>query len=548
MNDVIFITGHKNPDTDSVCSAIAYADFKNRTEGKVHIPLRLGELNTETQFALDYFGVKSPQLIETVKPQVADLNIDKVAPISPDISLKMAWTIMKKNNLKTLPVIDDENKMIGLASLSNITSAYMDIWDNNILSKSNTSLENILDTLSAKIIYSSNTSLNLKGKIVVAAMQPDSAEELIEEGDIVICGDRVDSQNIILNCLSSLMIITGNHLVSDEIIEKAKTTKCSIVVTPYDTFTTARLITQSVPVSYIMTKENLVYFRTNNFVDDIRQVMLKTRFRSYPVIDLENHIVGSLSRYHLISMNTKKVILVDHNEKTQSVHGLEDADILEIIDHHRIADIQTGLPIYFRNEPVGSTATIIASIFFENGIRPSKKIAGILCAAIISDTLMFRSPTSTNVDRVTLGKLSEIANLDPENFAKELFKASSSLEGKSVSDIFNQDFKVFTLDDLKIGISQVSSMNPEIFDPMKSDLLELMDAKSERENYDCLIFMITDILKAGSQFIVSGEKKNLVSKAFNLPLSNKSSMYVPGILSRKKQVIPPLTSAIFSHN
>lgn len=546
MNDIIFITGHKNPDTDSVCAAIAYADFKNRTESKVHVPIRLGELSNETQFALDYFGVKSPQLIETVKPQVADLNFDKVVPISPDISLKMAWSLMKKHNLKTLPVIDDENEMIGLASLSNITSAYMDICDNNILSKSGTSLENILDTLSAKIAYSSDISPKLTGKIVVAAMQPDSAEELIEKGDIVLCGDRIDSQNIILNCCSSLMIITGNHLVSDDILEKAKTVKCSIIVTPYDTFTAARLITQSVPVSYIMTKDNLVSFRTNNFVEDIKQVMLKTRFRSYPVIDLENHIVGSLSRFHLISMNTKKVILVDHNEKAQSVHGLETANILEIIDHHRIADIQTGLPIYFRNEPVGSTSTIIASIFFENGIRPSKKIAGILCAAIISDTLMFRSPTSTNVDKIMLGKLSEIANLDPQKFAKELFTASSSLEGKSVSDIFNQDFKIFTLGDLKIGISQVTTMSPETLDPMRADILDLMNNKAERENYNCLIFMITDILKAGSQFIVSGEKKSLVSKAFNLPISENSSMYIPGILSRKKQVIPPLTAAIFS--
>ncbi len=543
MKDVVYISGHKNPDTDSICSAISYAEFKNRTGDVQAIPIRLGELSRETQFILKYFDVPVPELIETVKSQIIDLNIDKVAPISPEISLKMAWSIMKENNVKSLPVTDDGDKLIGLASLSNITSCYMDIWDNNIITKSHTTLDNILDTLAGKLIYSADDNPKLKGKIVVAAMTPDNAKEIIEEGDIVICGDRKDSQKIILQKKASLMIVTGEHPVDEEIIKEASKVKCSIITTPYDTFTVTRLIPQSVPISYVMTHDNLISFRTDDFVDDVRNVMLQTRFRSYPVVDEHNKVVGRISRYHLISQNKKKVILVDHNERSQSVNGLEDADIIEILDHHRIADIQTGKPIYFRNEPVGCTATIVGSIFFEHGLRPSKKIAGLLCAAIISDTLLFKSPTSTNTDKIIVKRLANIANIDVEAFAKEMFKEGTSLKGRSLEDIFNTDFKTFALEQLKVGVAQVNTMDIEGFEPMREGMLKLMEEKSQKENYDLLILMLTDIIKGGSEMLTAGERKDLVSKAFNIQLKD-NSVYVPGVLSRKKQVIPPLNSAI----
>ncbi|MCM8710994.1 putative manganese-dependent inorganic diphosphatase [Clostridium sp. SYSU_GA19001] len=545
MNEVLYITGHKNPDTDSICAAIAYAEFKNKTGTLKAIPVRLGDINRETRFILDYFNVETPKLIETVKVQVSDLNIDTVAPVAPDISLKMAWNIMKKNNTKTLPVVDENDFLVGVATITNLFSSFMDIWDNNILSKSHTKLENILDTLSAKYVYIHDENINLSGKIVTAAMQPDSTEAIVEKGDIVICGDREDTQDAVIRCGASLIIITGNHTASEDIIEKAKTASCSIISTPYDSFTASRLITQSIPISYVMNKDNIVSFRTEDFVDDIRDVMLETRYRSYPVIDKLNKVIGTISRYHLISQNRKKVILVDHNERTQSVHGLEDAEVLEIIDHHRIADIQTGNPIYFRNEPVGSTSTIIASIFFENGIRPSKKIAGLLCAAIISDTLLFKSPTSTNVDKLMLKRLAEIADLDVENFAREMFKAGTSLNGRTVDEIFHQDFKVFTLNNLKIGISQISTMDLEGFADMKNDMISLMEKKSVENSFNLLVFMLTDILKGGSELLVVGKDKELVARAFNVKL-NGHSIYVPGVLSRKKQVIPPITSAITS--
>jgi manganese-dependent inorganic pyrophosphatase len=543
MKDNIYITGHKNPDTDSICATIAYAEFKNKTEKTNAIPVRLGDINRETKFVLEYFGVEPPELIDTVKVQVEDLNIDNIAPISPEISIKMAWTQMKKNNVKTLPVVNESNNLIGIVSVSNLTSTYMDVWDNAILSKSNTKLENILETLSAASVYVHGEDPMFNGKIIVADMNPIALATLIEEGDIAICSVRVDAQEAAIKANASLLIVTGSCQVDDCIIKKAKEQGCSIIKTPYDSFTASRLITQSIPVSFVMGRDNLITFNTEDFVEEIKDIMLETRYRSYPVIGKDNEVIGSISRYHLISQNKKKVILLDHNERSQSVHGLEDAEVLEVIDHHRIADIQTGSPIYFRNEPVGSTSTIVASIFFENGIRPSKKAAGLLCAAIISDTLLFKSPTSTNVDRMILKRLSEIANLDVEKFSKEMFKAGTSLVDKTPEQIFHQDFKTFSLNHLKIGVSQVGTMDLESFEPIKKSMLTLMEKKASENNFSVLLLMITDILKGGSQFLVCGSEKDLVSRAFNVKLHD-SSVYLPGIISRKKQVIPPITSAI----
>jgi manganese-dependent inorganic pyrophosphatase len=543
MKDYIYITGHRNPDTDSICATIAYAEFKNKTQKTKAIPVRLGDINRETKFVLEYFCVEQPLLIDTVKVQVEDLNIDNTAPISPEISIKMAWTQMKKNNVKTLPVVNENNNLIGIVSLSNLTSTYMDIWDNTILAKGNTKLENIIETLSADTVYVHGEDPVFKGKIIVSDMNPSAVEKSVEEGDIAICSDRPDTQDAAINAGASLLIVTGNSDAQNSIINKAKEQGCSIIKTPYDTFTASRLITQSIPVGFVMARDNLVTFSTDDFVEEIKDVMLETRYRSYPVIDKCNEVMGSISRYHLISQNKKKVILLDHNERSQSVHGLEDAELLEVIDHHRIADVQTGSPIYFRNEPVGSTSTIVASIFFENGIRPSKKAAGLLCAAIISDTLLFKSPTSTNVDRMMLKRLSEIANLDVEKFSKEMFKAGTSLVDKTPEEIFHQDFKAFSLNNLKIGVSQVGTMDLESFEPIKSSMLALMEKKALENNFSLLILMITDILKGGSQFLVTGSEKDLVSRAFNVKLQD-SSVYLPGIISRKKQVIPPITTAI----
>ncbi|NBI06159.1 putative manganese-dependent inorganic diphosphatase [Senegalia massiliensis] len=543
MNETIYITGHKNPDSDSICSALAYAEYKNGNGNINAIPIRLGKINRETKFILDYFGVEAPKALDTIRLSVEDLDFDKIAPITPDISFRMALELMKKNNLNSIPVVGDKEELLGIVTISDIIQAYIDVWDNTILGKSKASIDNIIDTLSAKPIYIPNKIKEFNGKLLVLAMEPNTVSNYIDKDDIVICGNRKDIQNSALEKDISLMIVTGNLDVEDDIIKKAKSKNIAIISTPHDTFTTSRLIPQSIPVNYVMTKENLVLFDLDDLVDDVKAKMSQTRYRSYPVTDNTNRVVGLISRYHLISSKKKKIILVDHNERSQSIDGLEEAEILEIIDHHRVADVFTGTPIYFRNEPVGSTATVIASIFFENGRRPSKKIAGILAAAIISDTLLFKSPTATKTDKVMLKRLEKIANLNVKEFAMEMFKEGTSLIGKTPDQLLSEDFKVFTIDENKIGIAQVYTMDPESLKDMKADLLSLMQRRIETEGYTTFILMLTDIFEQASEMIVVGDNKELIAKSFGKEIKN-NSFYAKDVLSRKKQVVPPITSAI----
>ena len=547
MKDIIYVTGHKNPDSDSICAAYAYAEFKNKIGDVETVACRLGNVNQETQFILDYFNAESPKFLNTVKLKVEDLQFDNISPVSPDISLKTAWSIMRDKNIKTLPVADENDHLLGVLAVANLTSCYMDIWDNRILAKSNTTLDNIIDTLSAKVAYVNEDRKCFPGKIAVTAMQPDTMSEHIEEGDIAIVGDREEAQAALINLNVSLMIVTGGYAPSEKIISLAKEHGVTIIVTQHDSFTASRLIVQSIPVGYVMVKENIVSFTTDDLVDDIKGIMSETRFRSYPVLDQNGRVVGTVSRYHLISNHKKKVIQVDHNERGQSVDGLEDAEVLEIIDHHRVADIQTNNPIYFRNEPVGSTSTIVAKCFFESGIRPSRKAAGLLCGAIISDTLLFRSPTCTPQDQYICKKLAEIADINIEEFAKEMFKAGTSLKGKTVEQIFNSDFKPFTIEDTKVGIAQVNTMDIEGFMPLKEEMLNYMDQKAKEAGLEMVLLLLTDILNEGSEILVTGAKPEIVEKAFKVTLKDKGA-FLPGVLSRKKQVVPPITNTITSGN
>jgi manganese-dependent inorganic pyrophosphatase len=545
LKDVIYVTGHKNPDSDSICAAFSYAEFKNKTGKLPAIPVRLGNVSQETQYILDYFGVEAPQLLKTVKLKVEDLEFDKITPVSPEISLKTAWTIMRDKNIKTLPVADENDHLLGVLAVSNLTSCYMDIWDNRILAKSNTSFENIVDTLSAKEIYVNTERKTFPGKIVVSAMKPESMKDHIEAGDIAMVGDREEVQDALLDLNISLLIITGSHTPTNKVIEKATKSNISVITTPHDSFTASRLIVQSIPVGYVMIKDKLVTFSTDELVEDVKKVMIDTRYRSYPVISENGKVLGTVSRYHLISNYKKKIIQVDHNERSQSVDGLEEAEILEIIDHHRVADIQTSGPLYFRSEPIGSTSTIVGKCFFENGIRPSKQAAGLLCGAIISDTLLFRSPTCTPQDKSICLKLAEIAGINVEEFAKEMFKAGTSLKGKTVEQIFNQDFKPFGIEDTRVGIAQVNTMDIEGFMPLKDEMLAYMNTKAKEANLDMVLLLLTDILNEGSQILVAGDRPEIVEKAFNVKLED-STAFLDGVLSRKKQVVPPITAAVSS--
>lgn len=548
MREVVYITGHKNPDTDSIMSAIAYADLKNRLGEVKAIPIRLGKLNPESKFVLDYFGIDAPDIKESMQLQVKDLDIDKGNMIDPSIAIRNAWDIFQKGNANSLSVVDAEGKIVGIASLSNITRAYMDVWDDRILGRSETPIDNIIDVLAAKIINLPENPRSYKGKMTVFAMNEEkenNLEDVILEGDIIISGNRSDYYEFLIKQKIGLLILTHGAVMDDEMVELARKNNVTVLSTEYNSFMTARLLPMTIPISHVMTTEDLVYFSTEDNLDQVREAMAKSRFRSYPVVDSSERIVGSISRYHLISSDKKKLILVDHNERNQSIDDIEEAEILEIIDHHRVANILTTGPIFFRAEPVGSTATIISEMYLESGIRPSKKIAGILCAAIISDTLLFRSPTTTETDKRILDRMSKIADLDPESFADKMFRAATSLKGKSALDLVEGDVKTFNIGGEDFRVGQVMTMNPEELDPIMDELKDLMDKKIKDKNESTFVLVLTDIFNQRSELLVVGDYFDSINDEFG-EITERGTINAPGVLSRKKQVIPKITAAIMA--
>lgn len=545
MNQIVYITGHKNPDTDSICSCIAYAELKNKM-GTDAVPVRIGSINKETEFVLKYFDVAEPAFLETVKTQVSDLNIDLINPVSKDISIKTAWHIMQNNNRRILPVADESGRLLGIITLSDITKNYMDTLESNILSASNTPLQNITETLKANLVAGNAKEFRSTGKVVISTMVSENMAPFLEKGDIVLTGDGKESQLKVIESGACCVILTYGEKADDEVLKSAEKNGCIILETNYDTFSAARLINQSIPIGYIMTKQNLVVFSMNDFIDSIRDRMIQTRYRSYPVVDENGFIKGFISRYHLISARKKKVILLDHNEKSQTVDGIGEAEILEIIDHHRIGDLQTDSPIYFKNDTVGSTASLIASMYFENGIKPSRRIAGILFAAVISDTLNLKSPTSTNLDRKMASRLAEIADIDTEHFAAQMFQAGSALAEMNPAQILKYDFKEFKFDKLKIGIGQVNSGDSEDAKRVQKDLLEYMKQTREKSGYDFLMLMITDIVRNGSHILYAGGNSALPRAAFGSAEAPEGEVFMEGVVSRKKQIVPLISDAVRS--
>jgi len=549
MKDTVYVSGHKNPDTDSIISAICYADLKNRLGDVDAIPIRLGKLNQETKFVLDYFGVEAPILKESMILQVSDLNIDKAYAIDPSIPVRVAWDIFQEGLTNSLAVVDNEGKIIGIASLSNITKSYMDVWDDKIIGRANTPIENIIDVLSAKILSLPENQRPFEGKMTVMAMNDDNQEfdNYFSQGDIVIVGNRIDYMEYLITRKVSLVILTNGSTIDEDLIDYAKGNDVTILSTEYNTFMTSRLLPMTIPVSHVMTEDDLVYFSTTDTIDLVRETMAKSRFRSYPVVDENKKVIGSISRYHLISSNMKKLILVDHNEKNQSIDDIDQAEIIEIIDHHRVANIYTTAPLFYRAEPVGSTATIISEMYLESGLRPSKEIAGLLCAAIISDTLLFRSPTTTDVDRRILDRMSKIADLNPEEFANQMFKAGTSLKEKSPTDIVEGDVKTFTINGEDVRVGQVMTMNPEELEPLRDEIIKLMQEKIEAKGETTFVLVLTDIFNETSELLVVGDHIEDIEEEFGNKVKN-GTISAPGVLSRKKQVIPRLTNAFMKAN
>ena len=543
MKETVYISGHQNPDTDSICAAIGYAEFKRKRNEYNAIPIRLGELSQETKYVLDYFNVPSPLFKDTMQPQVKDLKMDNAYCITPEISIMKALELINEHKIDSLPIIDYDENLVGVATLSNLTGSYIDVWDDNILGRSGTMVENIMDVLTADFIIKPQNPRPMNGKMVVHAMKPESTDGFIMENDIVITGDRKEAQEDAINKKVSLLIITGGLDLEKDLYDKALKNNVSVIHTDYTSFIAARILPQAVPVSHVMTKDELVFFHQEDYLDDVQHVMSNTRFRAYPVLDHQNKVIGSISRYHLLSNKKKKLILVDHNEKTQSIGDIEDAEIIEIVDHHRVANVSTFGPIFFRNEPVGSTSTIVSKMFFEHGIRPSRETAGILCAAIISDTLLFRSPTSTQVDAWVLERMAKIAGIDVEAFALDMFKAGTSIEGKTPQELLEQDVKAFSIEGETIRVAQVFTMDMEYLESVKKELITAMNKVIKENGENTFVLMLTDIFNETSIVLVAGDFTEEIAAAFDKPLVD-NSFEEPGLLSRKKQMIPKLNFAI----
>lgn len=539
----VYIIGHKNPDTDSICSALAYAYLKNHLEGGGYIAARAGQLNQETQYVLNFFQAEAPVYVADVMTQVKDIEIRKTEGVKGNLSLKQAWNLMRRLGVVTLPITKDR-KIEGLITIGDIATSYMDVYDSKILSTANTQYRNIVETLEGQMLIGSEDDYYNRGKVLIAAANPDLMEDYIEEGDLVILGNRYESQLCAIEMHAGCIIVCEGAKVSITIRKLAEEHNCVVISTPHDTFTAARLINQSMPIQYFMKSENLTIFNVSEKTEDIKEIMGQKRYRDFPIVDKDEKYIGMISRRNLLNLKRKRLILVDHNEESQAVDGIEFAEILEIIDHHRIGSLETMSPVFFRNQPLGCTATIMYQIYQERNVKIPKKIAGLLCAAIISDTLMFRSPTCTAVDKAAAEALAGIAEIEIEELAIDMFSAGSNLGSRTAKEIFYQDFKRFSVNGVEFAVGQINSMNAIELGEIREKLLPYLEVAYKEIGLNMIFFMLTNIVKETTELLCYGPNSDsLVREAFQLP-EDSDSYELKGLVSRKKQLIPALVSVI----
>lgn len=535
MNTLIF--GHRNPDTDSITSTLALSNLKNKL-GHKSIPCMLGEINRETKYVLDFFEMEQPQYISDVKTQIKDLNYDKIPGISPENSILYSYKLMEKSNFRLLPVLDEKDKILGIVSMKDIAMSLI----KGDLYKIHSTIDNIANDLEGEVLYAHNKEV--KGSVSVLALyyKTVKAREYMNENSIIIVGDRFDIFDHVIECGVQLMILTCDVQIPESYIQKAKKNGVSLVRVAKDTYTTSKLINQCNFVSSIMVSKDIIQFNENEYIEDAKEEILSNNHTNYPIIDKKNRYLGMMNKKHLLHPDRKKVILVDHNEYSQSATGLHDAEILEIVDHHKVGDISTNLPIYFRNMPVGSTCSIVYHMYQENAVEVDPKTAGLLLSGILSDTLVLKSPTTTDYDRKTVKELNEILNLNIEEYATKMFKAGSSLEGQNIEEIFNKDFKFFHVEGHGIGVAQVFTMNiDEVFE-RKDEFLEYIKRTHRDKEYFLTLLVITDIIREGSYLLYECDIQKLVSSAFQV--EDEQGAFVKGVVSRKKQVMPQLIQQI----
>lgn len=541
----IIVIGHKNPDTDSICSAICYADLKSKITNETYVAKRAGHLNEETQYVLKKYNIPVPEYIKDVRPQVSDIDIRRTEGVSKDISVKDAWTKMKELNVVTLP-ITCKKRLIGLITIGDIAKSYFEVYDSTILSTAKTRFQNIVDTLNGTVITGDINEVFTKGKVVIAAANPDMMENYIEEGDIVILGNRYEAQLCAIEMEAKCIIVCEGAGISKTITKVANERDCIIISTSYDTYTVARLINQSMPIEFLMRKkeDGVISFNTDDFIEDIQGIMAKKRHRDFPIEDNKNNYIGMISRRNLLSAGKKQIILVDHNERGQAISGVETAQILEIIDHHRIGSIETVTPVFFRNQPLGCTATIICQMYHENNIAIPEKIAYLLCSAIISDTLIFKSPTCTEEDIKACHELADIAGINIVEHGMEMFNAGSNLSSKTAKEIIMQDYKKFSVNDVTIGVGQINTMSQKEIDNIRGRIENYIDRVVNDGNVNMVFLLMTNIMTESSEVVFAGKSAgSVLANAFNVTVNGKTAI-LEKIVSRKKQFFPAIMETL----
>ena len=540
----VVVIGHRNPDTDSICSAIAYAELKNKTSDLVCEPRRAGKMNQETEFVLKKFGVRPPRMCTDVNPKIRDVDYREMPGIPGSTSLRKAWEIMRDQQIDTLPVTNADNELEGVITVKDIATANMDVFDTGILAKSQTSYKNILETLDGAMVVGDENAMCTTGHIRIGTATPEMLENTVEKGDIVILTNRYESQLCAIEKEASLLIICNGSKVGRTIQRIAEETGVAIMTTPVDTYAAGKLISQCAPISYYMTRNDIMKFTLVTPVADVTRVMAKVRHRYFPILDEDGKYCGMVSRRNIINLQKRRIILVDHNEATQAVEGFDQAEILEIIDHHRIGSLETSGPVYFRNQPVGCTATIITQMYDENGVEIPPQIAGLLLAAILSDTLVFRSPTCTPLDEALAKRLAKIAGVDIDEFASEMFEAGEKLDGKTAEEVFLQDFKVFMCGDIRFGVAQGSYMTRKNLQAAEALLQPYLEEARNKQNVEDIYMLLTDVPKEESVVISDGRyASEVLADGFETQPAEDGSFTLPGVVSRKKQFIPALMTA-----
>ena len=542
----VYVVGHRNPDTDSICSAIAYSRLKNALGGgNSYVATRAGQINAETEYVLSRFSADIPVYLNNIGTRVKDMEIRKVPGVDRGLSLKKAWELMDEINAVTLPIVSEDNKLEGIITIQDIATSMMRRQDSSILSAGHTPYKNIIETLDGEMIVGDENADFNSGKVIIAAANPDVMEHYIKPNDMVILGNRYESQLSAIEMEAGCIVICLGAPVSKSIRNLAAANNCCVIVTPLDTYEVARLINQSMTVGFFMKSDNLITFDPYDYTDDIKEEMMKRRFRDFPIVDKKKGTyVGMISRRNLLGAHKRAVILVDHNEEAQAVDNIRNADILEVIDHHRLGSLETFAPVYFRNEPVGSTATIIYKIYKEKGVEVSPDTAGLMCGAVLSDTLLFRSPTCTEADKTAAYELARTAGIDCEKFGVEMFTAGSNLIEKTPEEIFYQDYKKFEVGKITLGVGQINSMSEKELSAIKEKMLNYVAKTCSEHRLDMVFFMLTDIITESTELICYGDGADeLCKEAFGKTPVN-GCLTLGGVVSRKKQLIPAFMSAI----